>query len=82
METEPTCAYGRLHRVPFLDTARELGNPKTANVVAMGYIAKLLPEIPYAAVAAEVEKSFAKKPKVIPINLEALRKGYDWGMEG
>lgn len=82
VETEPSCACGRLHRVPFLDIAQELGNAKTANVVAMGYIAKLLPEIPYEAIAAEVEKSFARKPKLIPVNLEALRKGYDWGMEG
>lgn len=77
VETEPTCACGRLHKVPFLDAAQALGNPKTANVVAMGYIAKLLPEIPYEAIAAEVEKSFAKKPKLIPINLEALQKGYE-----
>ena len=51
---------------------------KTANVVAMGYIAKLLPMIPYEIIAAEVEKSFAKKPKLIPINLDALRKGYEY----
>ncbi len=38
---------------------------------------KLLPEVPYDIIAAEVEKSFAAKPKLIPINLEALRKGYE-----
>ena len=59
------------------EIAQELGNPKTANVVALGYIAKLLPEVPYDIIAAEVEKSFAAKPKLIPINLEALRKGYE-----
>jgi len=25
-----------------------------------------------------VEKSFAAKPKLIPINLDALRKGYEY----
>ena len=55
----------------------ELGNPKTANIVALGYIAKLLPMIPYDLVAEQVEKSFARKPKLIPINLEALKKGYE-----
>ena len=59
------------------DIAQELGNPKTANIVALGYIAKLLPMIPYDLVAEQVERSFARKPKLIPINLEALKKGYE-----
>ena len=33
--------------------------------------------IPYELVAEQVERSFARKPKLIPINLEALKKGYD-----
>ena len=45
--------------------------------MALGYIAKLLPMIPYDLVAEQVERSFARKPKLIPINLEALKKGYD-----
>jgi len=77
VDTEPSSKCAALKKVPFNEIAQELGNPKTANVVALGYIAKLLPMIPYDGIAAEVEKSFAKKPKLIPINLEALRKGYD-----
>lgn len=77
IDLEPTCRCGRLNKVPFNEIAQELGNPKTANVVALGYVAKLLPEIPYDTIASEVEKSFAKKPKLIPINLEALKKGYE-----
>ena len=76
-ELMDTCQCGQLKKVPFNEIAQELGNPKTANVVALGYIAKLLPEVPYDIIAAEVEKSFAAKPKLIPINLEALRKGYE-----
>ena len=78
IDLEPTCKCGSICKIPFYDIAKELGNTKTANVVAMGYIAKLLPVIPYELVAAEVEKSFAKKPNLIPINLDALRKGYDY----
>ena len=63
--------------MPFYDIAQVLGNSKTANIVAMGYIAKLLPMIPYEYFQEQVEKAFAKKPKLIPINLEALKKGYD-----
>lgn len=74
---EPSCRYGKLCKVPFNGIAQELGNPKTANVAALGFIARFLPEITCEAIAAEVEKSFAQKPKLIPINLEALRKGYE-----
>ena len=58
--------------------AQELGNTKTANVLALGYISKLLSIIPYTNIVEEVEKSFAKKPSLIPINLEALKKGYEY----
>ena len=77
IDVEPACKCASLRKVPFNEVAQELGNPKTANVVAMGYVAKLLPEIPLDTIAAEVEKSFAAKPKLIPINLEALKKGYE-----
>jgi len=78
IEKEPTCKCGSIQKVPFYDIAQELGNPKTANVVAMGYIAKMLPMIPYEIIAAEVEKSFTRKPHLIPINLHALNKGYEY----
>lgn len=78
IEVEPICKCGSLKKIPFYDLAQELGNPKTANVVALGYIAKLLPMIPYEIIAAEVEKSFAAKPKLIPVNLDALKKGYEY----
>ena len=77
VEKGPTCKCGSIYKIPFYDIAQELGNPKTANVVALGYIAKLLPMIPYKAIEAEVENSFAKKPHLIPINLNALRQGYE-----
>jgi len=77
IDVEPECECATIKKIPFYTMAQELGNPKTANVVALGYVAKLLPMIPYEIIAAEVEKSFAAKPKLIPINLEALRKGYE-----
>ena len=77
VDLEPSCQYGRLNKVPFYDIAQELGNPKPANIEALGYNATHLPKIPYELVAEQVERSFARKPKLIPINLEALKKGYD-----
>ena len=64
-------------KVPFNDIAVEVGNAKTANVVAMGYIAKLLPEVPLDIIRDKVADSFAKKPKLIPVNMEAIRRGYE-----
>ena len=78
IDVEPACECAAIQKIPFYTMAQELGNPKTANVVALGYVAKLLPMIPYEIIAAEVEKSFAAKPKLIPINLDALRTGYEY----
>lgn len=75
IEVEPTVSCGSVRKVPFYDVAQQLGNPKTANVVAMGYISNLLPMVPFETISAEVERSFEKKPKLIPLNLEALKKG-------
>ncbi len=74
---EPSAQCKIVKKLPFNDIAVEVGNAKTANVVAMGYIAKLIPEVPFELIQAEVEKSFAKKPKLIPVNIEALKKGYE-----
>ena len=76
VDLEPDCECKTVKKLPFNDIALEVGNAKTANVVAMGYIAKLLPEVPFELIKAEVEKSFAKKPKLIPVNIEALKRGY------
>ena len=77
VEAEPNCTYKKLMKVPFNDIALELGNAKAANVVAMGVIAKLLPEIPFDLISEEVAASFSAKPKLIPMNLDALKKGYE-----
>ncbi len=77
VEKEPVCRCADIRKVPFYDIAQQLGNSKTSNIVALGYLARLLPMVPYDLIAAEVEKSFAAKPKLIPLNLEALRKGYE-----
>lgn len=74
---EPACECAAVEKVPFNDLAMELGNPKVANIIALGCLAKLLPMIPYDYIVSEVKKNFAAKPKLIDINLEALKKGYD-----
>lgn len=77
VDKEPESKCGAVKKLPLSEIAQELGNAKAANVVALGYLAKFLPMIPYELIATEVEKSFAKKPKLIPLNLQALRVGYE-----
>lgn len=77
VEIEPDTQCADVKKINFNSIAVEVGNAKTANVVALGYIAKLLPEIPYELIQAEVERSFAKKPKLIPVNIDALGRGYN-----
>jgi len=75
---KPTCDCDNIVFIPFNTMAQEVGNAKTANVVAMGYIAKLIPEVPLDIISDQVAASFAAKPKLIPVNLEAIKKGYEY----
>lgn len=68
--------------VPANEIAHELGNPRGANMVALGaYIGAT-----GAATLEEVEKvvreTFAAKPKVIEVNIEALHRGYQLAVGG
>lgn len=59
------------------DVALKAGNPKTANIVLFGALIKLSALISKTEGLAAVEKIFAKKPKVIPMNLVAFEMGYE-----
>jgi len=74
---EPSCECAKIVKLPFYDMAEQVGTVKSANMVAMGAVAQLLPMIKYEDLAGEVEAYFSKKPKLIPANLEALRIGYE-----
>lgn len=78
IDMEPTCKCAKAVKIPFYRLAQELGNSKAANVIALGYVAKYLPQIPLDIIAEEIANSFAKKPKLIPMNLEALKIGYNY----
>jgi len=78
IDLEPTCQCGKVVKVPFYEIANALGNSKTANMVALGYLLKFMPYIPYEKVAKEIEKAFEAKPKVIALNVQALKTGYEY----
>ncbi|WP_394267089.1 2-oxoacid:acceptor oxidoreductase family protein [Anaerotignum sp.] len=62
---------------PVNDMAMELGNAKTANMVALGVAMKYLDFVSLDDVKDELKSVFpGKKEKLIPINRDALDKGY------
>lgn len=59
------------------DLANEVGNTKTANIIILGAFIKLTNLISKEVAKKSIEKIFANKPKVIPLNLTAFDKGYE-----
>ncbi len=64
--------------VPFIEIAMELGNAKVANMIALGYVLKYLDFISYEVVEDLIRETFAKKAKLIPLNLQALKTGFEY----
>lgn len=69
----------RIRTIDASGIAQELLGKNLPNTVMVGAIAKLNPEIPYHAVAAQLQDKFGAKltQAVIDKNLEALQRGYD-----
>ena len=65
--------------VPANQIATELGNPRGANMVALGAYLGATDAVSLDEVIAVIRETFAAKPAVIDINIEALRKGYELG---
>lgn len=74
---EPDCPCKNVKKIPFIELATEMGNGKVANMIVLGYLGKHLDFIPYENFEEEIRITFAKKAKLIPLNLEALKKGYE-----
>lgn len=78
IDVEPSCKCKEIKKIPFYEIAADMGNSKVANMVALGYLLKFMPYIPYDKVEEEIKKAFAAKPKVIDLNVAALKKGYEY----
>jgi 2-oxoglutarate ferredoxin oxidoreductase subunit gamma len=76
---EPARSDVRVVRVPANEIALDLGNPRGANMVALGAFLGATGVVTLAAVESLVRETFAGKPKVIDANLEALRRGFERG---
>jgi 2-oxoglutarate ferredoxin oxidoreductase subunit gamma len=63
------------------EIAMELGNPRGANMVALGAFLGATHAVSLEAVDGLIRDTFAGKPKVIEVNLASLRRGYELGDE-
>ena len=65
--------------VPANEIATELGNPRGANMVALGAYLGATDAVSIDEVVSVIRETFAAKPGVIDVNIEALQKGYELG---
>jgi len=63
--------------VPASGIAEELGNPKSANMVMLGALAKRSNLVSIATLIAGLKDTLKNKEKLIAINKKALMAGYD-----
>jgi 2-oxoglutarate ferredoxin oxidoreductase subunit gamma len=62
-------------KVPIIEIARELGNVKTANIVALAAFVARSQVIEFETLREAVRQKFAQKEKLIPLNMKALDAG-------
>ncbi len=65
--------------VPANEIATELGNPRGANMVALGAYLGATGAVSVEEVEKMIRETFAAKPKVVDVNIEALHRGFDLG---
>ena len=62
-------------RVPVVDIAKELGSVKAANIVALAAFVARSGIVPLQTLQRCVKEEFSLKPKLIPLNMEAVAAG-------
>ena len=62
-------------KVPIIEIAKALGNVKTANIVALAAFVSRSQVVDFDTLRESVIKKFAKKEKLIPLNMKALEEG-------
>jgi len=62
-------------RVPILEIAKELGNIKAANIVALAAFVARSKIIDFETLVDAVKRKFARKKDLIPLNMKALEAG-------
>jgi len=68
--------------VPASRIAEEMKNTQASNLVMLGAFVKKTGLVSLKSLEISVEDAFARKKKLIPVNLAAVRKGFDFLEEG
>ena len=66
-------------KVPANEIANSLGNPRAANMVALGAYLGATGAVAIAEVEAVVRETFSAKPQLVDSNLLALHRGFEVG---
>jgi len=74
----PKCDGAVIKEIPFYELAEKHGEVKAVNMVALGYLFKYLPNIPYELAKEEVKIAFANRPELIPLYLDMMDTGYNY----
>ena len=61
--------------VPVVEIARDLGNAKAANIVALASFVAQSKIVAIESLKASVKEEFAAKEKLIPLNIKAVEEG-------
>jgi len=69
-------------KVPATDIANELGNVRSANIVALSAFVARSRIVEFETLRETVRKEFGKKKKLIPLNMEAMEAGRKAAMVG
>ncbi len=64
-----------LLKVPAVDIAREMGNPRVANIISLSAFVARSEIVSLDVLRKTVEAEFGKKKKLIPINMQAVDMG-------
>ena len=62
-------------KVPIIEIAKELGNVRTANIIALAAFVSRSQVVDFERLRESVKAKFANKEKLIPINMKALEEG-------
>ena len=62
-------------KVPIIQIAKDLGNVKAANIVALSAFVARSKIVDFELLKKAVKDKFAQKEKLIPLNMQALEEG-------
>jgi 2-oxoglutarate ferredoxin oxidoreductase subunit gamma len=72
----------RSFRIKANELSRDLGNPRSANLVMLGAYIGMDEVVKHETILHAIEKTFASKKNIVEINCNTFMKGYDLAKAG